>query len=318
MSLFEGSITNVEGLSVGQVENNIAKTGVTVVLCDENGATVAVDVRGAAPGTRETDLCKPENTVEYANGVLLSGGSAFGLAAATGVMRFLEENQVGVDMGCCRVPIVPAAVIFDLFCGDWKVRPDDEMGYQACTLANSTVKQGCYGAGSGATVGKIIPSTTPAKGGVGTASITLSNGVTVGAIVVVNACGDIYHPHSGECIACASAPNGELVECEQFLLENLNFDISKIDLKSGSNTTIGVIATDAKLTKAESKRMATSAHDGLARTIRPVHTQMDGDTIFAMATGRKESKVNPIQLGTVASEVMARAIANAITAVKAQ
>ena len=171
--LFEGSITKVHGIRVGQAQNDAAKTGVTVVLCSHDGAVMGADVRGAAPGTRETDLCKPENTVERVNAVVLSGGSAYGLDSASGVMRFLEEHGAGVDMGVCKVPIVPAAVLFDLKVGDAHVRPDAAMGYEACEKASKEVRQGAYGAGTGATVGKLIPGTVPAPSGIGTASITL-------------------------------------------------------------------------------------------------------------------------------------------------
>lgn len=304
--IFEGSITNVQGIRVGQAENREAMTGVTVVLADGEGATVAADVRGAAPGTRETDLCKPENTVEKANAVALCGGSAFGLAAATGVMEYLEKQNIGVDMGVCHVPIVPGAVIFDLMEGNGLIRPDAAMGVAACEAASAEVKQGPYGAGTGATVGKMIPGCIPGRGGVGTASIKLSCGVTVGAIVVVNACGDVYDYRSGQPIATGRMPDGTPVTCESLLCETIPV--------TGRNTTIGVIATDAVLTKAQAQRLATCAHDGLARTIRPVHTQMDGDTLFALATGQVQAECNPIQLCAAGAEVMARAVMNAVTA----
>lgn len=304
--VFEGSVTCVQGIRVGQAENREAMTGVTVVLAEGEGATVAADVRGAAPGTRETDLCKPENTVEKANAVALCGGSAFGLAAATGVMEYLEKQKIGVDMGVCHVPIVPGAVIFDLMVGDGHVRPDAAMGAAACAVACGRVEQGAHGAGTGATVGKMAPGCIPARGGVGTASITLECGVTVGAIVVVNACGDVYDFRNGQPVACGHMPDGTPVLCEQCLNETA--------VTVGQNTTIGVVATDAVLTKAQAQRLATCAHDGLARSIRPVHTQMDGDTLFALATGRVQAEINPIQLCAVGAEVMARAVLNAVTA----
>lgn len=316
---FEGSITCVHGIRVGQAENREARTGVTVVLAGHRGAAMGVDVRGAAPGTRETDLCSPENTVEKANAVVLSGGSAFGLAAATGVMSFLEEHDVGVDMGVCHVPIVPGAVIFDLGVGDAHVRPDAEMGYAACRAASKEVKQGAHGAGTGATVGKLVPGTSPMQGGVGTASITLPCGVTVGAIVVVNACGDVYDPRDGKPIGYGTLPDGTPVLCENLLCGAAPAaDTRRIPHTTGQNTTIGVVAADAVLTKAQAKRLATCAHDGLARTIRPVHTQMDGDTIFGLATGRVDADMNQIQLCAAAAEVMARAVVNALTAEAAQ
>lgn len=313
--LFEGSITKVHGIRVGQAQNREAKTGVTVVLAGHDGATIGADVRGAAPGTRETDLCRPENTVEKANAVVLAGGSAYGLAAATGVMSFLEQHDVGVDMGVCRVPIVPGAVIFDLAVGNAHVRPDAEMGMEACKAASKTVEQGAFGAGTGATVGKMVPGTVPAQGGVGTASLTLACGVTVGALVVVNACGDVYDLQTGKPIGCGHLADGTPIQCESLLYGAAPAPSApKIPHTTGQNTTIGVVATDAVLTKAQAQRLATCAHDGLARAIRPVHTQMDGDTVFALGTGRVDANVNQIQLCATAAEVMARAINNAILA----
>lgn len=313
--LFEGSITKVHGIRVGQAQNREAKTGVTVILAGHDGATIGADVRGAAPGTRETDLCRPENTVEKANAVVLAGGSAYGLAAATGVMRFLEQHDVGVDMGVCRVPIVPGAVIFDLAVGDAHVRPDAEMGMEACKAASKTVEQGAFGAGTGATVGKMVPGAVPAQGGVGTASLTLACGVTVGALVVVNACGDVYDLQTGKPIGCGHLADGTPIQCESLLYGAAPAPSApKIPHTTGRNTTIGVVATDAVLTKAQAQRLATCAHDGLARAIRPVHTQMDGDTVFALGTGRVDANVNQIQLCAAAAEVMARAINNAILA----
>ena len=307
--IYEGSITDVLGIRVGQAQNEEARTGVTVILADGEGATVAADVRGAAPGTRETDLCRPENTVEKANAVVLAGGSAFGLGAATGVMEYLEKQNIGVDMGVCHVPIVPAAVVFDLMNGSAHVRPDAAMGMAACEAASKQVEQGAVGAGTGATVGKMIPGAIPMQGGVGTASIRLAGGVTVGAIVVVNACGDVFDIRDGKPLGCGHLPDGTPVLCEQMIT-------AALPDQAGKNTTIGVVATDAKLTKAQAQRMATCAHDGYARAIRPVHTQMDGDTIFALATGEAEGTAHPVQLCAAAAEAMARAINNAIAAVK--
>lgn len=341
--LYEGGITKVQGLLVGQAEGDM--TGVTVVLCEGDGAVVAADVRGAAPGTRETDLCRPENTVEKANAIVLSGGSAYGLDSAGGVMRYLEEHGFGVDMGVCKVPIVPAAVIFDLMVGDAHIRPDAEMGYAACEAARMDVRQGAHGAGAGATVGKLIPGAQPQPGGVGTASITLTNGVTIGAIAVVNACGDVYDIHTGEPLACGHMPDGAPVLCDRLLWggsagcasangagDSISADGASADSASadgmspsrhsdplpnglpGCNTTIAVIATDAALTKAQAQRLAACAHDGFARAIRPVHTQMDGDTVFALATGRMDAEVSQLQLCAAAAEVMGRAVCNAVMA----
>ena len=299
-------MTDVRGIRVGQAEDRAAKTGVTVVLCDGEGGVIGADVRGAAPGTREIALTRSENTVQRANAVLLAGGSAFGLDAASGVMRYLEEKGRGVDVGVARVPIVPAAVLFDLSVGRADVRPDAQMGYAACLAAGEAVSQGAFGAGAGATVGKLIPDTAPAPGGTGTASIRLACGVTVGAIVCVNACGDIYD--GDRLLACGHFPDGRPAPCREAL-----YSASLLNpLQAGRNTTIAVIATDAVLTKPDCNRLATCAHDGYARAIQPVHTSMDGDTVFALATGAVKADVSPMLLCAAAADVMARAIVNAV------
>ena len=243
--------------------------------------------------------------------MVLAGGSAFGLAAATGVMNFLEKHQAGMDMGVCHVPIVPGAVIFDLTVGDAHVRPDAAMGIEACKAASKAVRQGAFGAGTGATVGKLVPGATPMQSGVGTASLTLPCGVTVGAIAVVNACGDVYDIRNGRPLGFGRMPDGTPVLCES-LLHGVAPAPGTPRITTGQNTTIAVVATDAVITKAQAKRLATCAHDGLARAIRPVHTQMDGDTIFALGTGRVDADVNQIQLCAAAAEVMARAVVNAV------
>lgn len=309
--MFEGSITDVHGIRVGQAEDRAALTGVTVVLCGRDGAVVGSDVRGAAPGTREVPLTWSENTVERANAVILAGGSAFGLDAAGGVMRFLEEAGVGVDTGICKVPIVPAAVLFDLGVGDMHVRPDAAMAYEACRAAAKHVEQGAFGAGTGATVGKLVPAAMPAPGGTGTASLTLACGVTVGAVACVNAAGDVYHPHTGKPLACGHLGDGKPVLCES-LLYGAQPMAELLKFPKPANTTLVVVATDAALTKPQVNRLATCAHDGFARAIRPVHTPMDGDTAFALATGRVEADVNMVQLCAAAAEVVARAIVNAV------
>ncbi len=308
---FDGVITDVHGIRVGQAQNAKARTGVTVVLCGKDGATGGVSVRGAAPGTRETDVLKPGNLVENVNAVVLAGGSAYGLDAASGVMRYLEQMGVGLDMDVARVPIVPAAVLFDLSIGDPNVRPDAAMGRAACMNADKTVQQGKFGAGAGATVGKLIPGAIPADCGVGSASITLPEGVTVGAIVAVNAVGDVYHPVTGKPLACGRMPDGTPVPAEGLLYGHAPAPQPIRIPAPGSNTTIGVVAVDCKLSKEQANRLADVAHDGLARTIRPVHTQMDGDTMFALATGRIGAEVNFVKLCAAAAEVTARAIANA-------
>ena len=309
---FAGDITKVHGIRVGQAQNAEAQTGVTVVLASAQGATGGVSVRGAAPGTRETDLLRPGNLVEQAHAVVLSGGSAYGLAAADGVMKYLEQMGVGLEMVGVRVPIVPAAVLFDLGVGDPTVRPDAAMGYSACLSAGKSMTQGRVGAGTGATVGKLVVGAQPQPSGVGSASITLPEGVTVGAVVAVNAVGDVYHPVTGECIACAHMDDGSRVPAEGMLMGQPAAAAQLHIPAPGGNTTIGVVAVDCKLTKEQCNRLADLAHDGLARTIRPVHTQMDGDTVFSLATGRVSNDVNFIKLCAAASEVMARAIANAI------
>ncbi|MBO4837200.1 MAG: P1 family peptidase [Clostridia bacterium] len=309
---FPGDITNVHGIRVGQAQNTDALTGVTVVLAPAQGATGGVSVRGAAPGTRETDLLRPGNLVENVHAVLLSGGSAYGLAAADGVMRYLEQMGVGLEMAGIRVPIVPAAVLYDLGVGDGSVRPDASMGYTACVGAGKGMAQGRVGAGTGATVGKLVVSAQPQPGGVGSASLTLPEGVTVGAVAAVNAVGDVYHPVTGECIGCARMEDGVKVPADGLLTGQAAAQQMLRIPAPGSNTTLGVVAVDCKLTKEQCARLADVAHDGYARTIRPVHTQMDGDTVFSLATGRVGSDVNFIKLCAAAAEVMARAIANAV------
>ena len=311
---YAGDITRVHGIRVGQTENEAARTGVTVVLCRKDGAVGGCSVRGAAPGTRETDLLRPGNLVERVHAVVLAGGSAYGLAAADGVMRHLEQTGVGLEMGDQRVPIVPAAVLYDLGVGDGNVRPDAVMGRQACMAAQKQMQQGRHGAGCGATVGKLVPGATAQDSGIGSASITLQEGVTVGAVVAVNAVGDVFDPQTGELIGCAHMPDGTAIPAEGLLWGNAPAPQQIRIPAPGSNTTIGVVAVDCRLTKAEANRLADVAHDGLARSIRPVHTQMDGDTIFALATGQVDREVNFVKLCAAAAEVTARAIVNAIEA----
>lgn len=314
--MYSGDITRVHGIRVGQAENETARTGVTVVLCRKDGAIGGCSVRGAAPGTRETDLLRPGNLVERVHAVVLAGGSAYGLAAADGVMRYLEQTGVGLDMGDQRVPIVPAAVLYDLGIGDGTIRPDAAMGRAACMSAQKQMQQGRHGAGCGATVGKLVPGATPQDSGIGSASVTLQEGVTVGAIVAVNAVGDVFDPSNGELIGCAHMPDGTAIPAEGLLWGNAPVPQQIRIPAPGSNTTIGVVAVDCRLTKAEANRLADVAHDGLARTIRPVHTQMDGDTMFALATAQVDREVNFVKLCAAAAEVTARAIANAIEAAR--
>lgn len=310
--LYSGDITRVHGIRVGQAESETARTGVTVVLCKKDGAVGGCSVRGAAPGTRETDLLRPGNLVEKVNAVVLAGGSAYGLDAAGGVMRYLEHNGIGLDMGDTVVPIVPAAVLYDLSVGDSKIRPDAAMGRAACMAARKGFQQGRFGAGTGCTVGKLVPGSVPQDSGIGSASITLQEGVTVGAVVAVNAVGDVYDPRTGELIGSAHMPDGTAISSENLLWGNAPAPQQVRIPAPGSNTTIGVVATDARLTKEQANRLADVAHDGLARTIRPVHTQMDGDTMFALATGQMDREVNFLKLCAAAAEVTARAIVNAV------
>jgi L-aminopeptidase/D-esterase-like protein len=293
-------------------------------LCEAEGATAGVDVRGAAPGTRETDLLNPENLVERVHAVLLTGGSVFGLDAACGVVRWLEERGIGFDTGVARVPIVPAAVIFDLAEGDARVRPDHLMGYEACERAtNKTTEEGRVGAGAGATVGKILGPAMASLGGIGTASMKLANGATVGALVVVNAFGDIVDPSNGNILVGARSPQGGWLDTQRLIetgspaesdqqphhrkrQADKNAAAARHPFTVMQNTTLAVVATDAALTKAQARKVAAMAHDGLARAIKPIHTMFDGDTIFALSTGSLPVDVTII--GAVAAEVVSRAI----------
>lgn len=297
------TLTAIDGIKVGHATDATARTGCTVILCPA-GATAGVDVRGAAPGTRETDALRPGRLVQKAHAVLLTGGSAFGLDAAGGVVQYLEEQNVGFPAGPVRVPIVPAAVIFDLGVGDPHVRPDREMGYQACLNAtDAPVAMGTIGAGTGATVGK-APGVTPSPGGVGSACKCLDSGLIVAAIAVVNALGNVVDPETGE-IVTGGKEDGNFVDITERILD--------ANIVQGTNTTIGVVATNATLSVTEVNRVAEMAHDGMARAIRPSHTMFDGDTLFALATGTHTgSGVNTV--GILAAEVVATAIVNAVSA----
>ena len=302
MELINQTLTAIDGIKVGHATDATARTGCTVILCPA-GATAGVDVRGAAPGTRETEALRPGRLVQKAHAVLLTGGSAFGLDAAGGVVQYLEEQGIGFPAGPVRVPIVPAAVIFDLGVGDAKVRPDREMGYQACLNATAEpVVMGAVGAGTGATVGK-APGVTPSQGGVGSACKHLDSGLIVAAIAVVNALGNVVDPDTCEIVA-GGRENGSFVDITERLLD--------ANLVSGTRTTIGVVATNAALSPAETTRVAEMAHDGMARAIRPAHTMFDGDTLFTLATdAHTGSSVNTV--GILAAEVVAEAIVNAVT-----
>lgn len=303
-------IGSVPGVFVGHETLTTRPTGCTVVLAP-GGAVAGVDVQGGAPGTRETDLLDPANSVQRVHAVFLSGGSAFGLETAGGVSRYLEEQGIGYEVGPARVPIVSGAILFDLSVGDWTIRPDAECGYQASVSAMSSrgpVAEGSVGAGAGATVGKLLGMDRAMKGGIGTASIRLSSGLVVAAIVAVNSVGDVIDPATGQVIAGVRSEAGdELVDARSILREG----IALADMP-GSNTVIGVIATNADLTQAEATRVARMSQAGLARTVSPTHTPADGDTMFALATGELEAEVSLLTIGALAADVVAEAILRAV------
>ncbi len=305
-----GSLTDVPGLRVGHYTLPERPTGCTVVLCD-GGATAGVDVRGSAPGTRETDLLSPTNLVERVNAILFSGGSAYGLDAASGVMRFLEEHHSGYPIGKSGVvPIVPAAILMDLGVGDFHIRPTADSGYKACLAATGApVAEGSIGAGAGATVGKMFGMGTAMKSGLGSASVKIgTTGIVVAALAAVNALGDVLHPDTGEIIAGARKPNG------------LGFHDSTAALlagehvlsQAGANTTLGVVATNAAFSKTQMTKIAQMAHDGFARAIHPVHTMADGDVAFALSTGTAKLQAEVSAIGAIGAVVMQRAIVRAV------
>jgi L-aminopeptidase/D-esterase-like protein len=308
----KNSITDVPGIQVGHAQNDEALTGCTVILC-RKGAAAGVDVRGGAPGTRETDLLNPVNLVGKIHAVMLAGGSAFGLDAAAGAMRYLEENKIGFNTGVARVPIVPSAILYDLSVGRADIRPDAEMGYQACIIASSeAVAEGNVGAGTGASVGKILGQKQAMKSGIGSASISIGNGVIVGALAVINAFGDVVDPKTGEIIAGARSTRvgplklgkpGTFADTMQIMKSLVGRTV--FNLAAGRNTCMGVIAVNASLTKTEMTKVAQIAQNGFARSIRPVHTMLDGDAVFAMATGGKKADVSIV--GAFAAEVLAQA-----------
>jgi L-aminopeptidase/D-esterase-like protein len=310
------AITDVPGIRVGHAQDELALTGCTVILC-EKGAVGGVDQRGGAPGTRETDALYPMHLVQQVHAIVLSGGSAFGLDAASGVVRYLEERGVGFDVRVARVPIVPAAVLFDLGIGRADVRPDAAMGYQACQKASrKPPAEGNVGVGMGATVGKILGIDWAMKAGVGCASLEIGRGVVVGALAAVNAFGDVIDPQTGRIVAGARNPEqpGANYGVPEYFADTLQVLRNKAGdppLRFGqrSNTVIGVVATNARLNKEQANKVAQMAQDGLARTIRPAHTMLDGDTIFALSTGKRPVDVNVV--GAFAAEVFAQAILRA-------
>ena len=292
------SITDVRGIEVGHAHDDEALTGCTVILC-RKGAVAGVDVRGGAPGTRETDLLSPINLVQKVHAVVLAGGSAFGLDAASGVMRYLEEKKIGYNTGVAKVPIIPAAILFDLNVGRADVRPDPAMGYLAASRASSAKSlEGNIGAGAGASVGKVRGLNHAMKAGIGTWSMKIKD-LVIGALVAVNALGDVFDSKTGAKIG--GLRSGSTLE---WMKKNPPRSAAR------SNTVIGVVATNAKLTKTEATRVAQMAQDGLARSIRPAHTQFDGDTIFALATGEVKADVSTV--GVFATEVFSEAILRAV------
>ncbi len=303
-------ITNVPGIRVGRYTDAQNATGCTVVIC-EDGAVGGVDVRGSAPGTRETDLLAPTAMVDRVHAVLLSGGSAFGLAAATGVVDYLEENGIGIEFGGATIPIVPAAILFDLGLVTHRVRPDASAGRAACEAATGGyVAEGSVGAGTGATVAKLLGAERSLKGGVGTASVDLGGGVIVGAIVAVNAVGGVVDPDTGRIVAGPLDDDGETMLDSMALITSPGFETARA--RPGENTTIGVVATNATLNKAQANKLASAAHDGLALAVRPAHLMSDGDTIFSLATGQVDADMN--RLCAAAVVCVSRAIVRGVQA----
>jgi L-aminopeptidase/D-esterase-like protein len=305
-------LTAVAGIKVGQHTLSERPTGCTVILT-EGGATAGVDVRGGAPGTRETDLLDPSNSVEKVHGIVLSGGSAFGLDTASGVMRYLEEKGIGYDMRVAKVPIVPGAILFDLaFGGKPTVRPTAECGYLAAKAAtDGPVAEGNVGAGAGATLGKMGGPSRMMKAGIGSAALTLPGGVTVAALVAVNAVGDVIDPATGQVVAGVRTEDGKSLADVRRLIRSGELVARLRTPSAAENTTIGVVATNAVLTKAQARKVAQMAHAGFARAISPAHTPGDGDTIFALATGTQKGEANVSLIGALAAEAMADAIVRA-------
>jgi len=315
------AITDVGGIEVGHAQDDEALTGCTVILC-RKGAVAGVDVRGGAPGTRETDLLNPVNLVQKVHAVVLAGGSAFGLDAAGGVMRYLEERKIGFNTGAAKVPIVPSAILYDLNLGRADVRPDSAMGYLAASRASSAPPaEGNVGVGTGASVGKMFGGRLSMKAGIGTASADIGGGVIVGALVAVNAFGDVLDPQTGNIIAGLRSGKigplrvgGKNHFAGTLAMMKKTIGRGILGFASRANTVIGAVATNASLTKAQAVKVAQMAQDGIAQTIRPAHTMLDGDVIFALSTGAKKANVSIV--GAYAAEVMAEAIARAVRMAK--
>ncbi|MGI8315277.1 P1 family peptidase [Halobacillus mangrovi] len=300
------TIEEMEGFRIGQASDESAGTGCTVVLCEE-GAVAGVDVRGGSPGTRETDLLQSENLVPRIHGCFLAGGSAYGLDVGSGVMKFLEERDIGFDVSVARVPIVPGAILFDMLVGESGRRPDKEMGYRACkdALLNQTFKDGNYGAGTGASVGKALGPRHSMKGGVGSYAVQIGS-LKIGAVIAVNSFGDVFDPAVGKLIAGVHEKK-TLLNTEKVLINQLHDNETN---RFSGNTTIGAILTNAALDKATANKLASISHDGLARTIRPSHTFVDGDTLFTMSTNDIEVDLN--SLASLSVQVVEKAVVNAV------
>lgn len=310
-----GAITDVPGIGVGHAQDLEALTGCTVVLCDER-AVGGVSQRGGAPGTRETDPLRPMHLVQRVDAVVLSGGSAFGLESATGVVRYLEEQGRGFDVRILKVPIVPAAVLFDLAVGRADVRPDAAMGYAACEAASSDAPlQGNVGAGTGATVGKSLGLAHAVKSGIGTASLRIGSGIVVGALAAVNAFGDVVDPNTGRTVAGARRADADDARGRDRFADAMTVlaqqaGVPMEEFGAGENTIVAVVASNARLDKEATNKVAEMAHDGIARTIRPAHTMLDGDTVFALSTGQVPANASIV--GAFAAEALAWAILNAV------
>jgi L-aminopeptidase/D-esterase-like protein len=307
-------LTAVDGIKVGHFTMPGRPTGCTVILVDGEGAPAGVSQRGGAPGTSEIALLDPLNLVDKVNAVVLAGGSAYGLEARQGVMRYLEERNIGWKVSTGVVPIVSSAILIDLgFGGNSKIRPDADCGYKAATAASSgPVSEGNVGAGAGATVGKLDGGKRAMKGGIGSASITLPNGLVVGAIVATNAVGDIIDPQTNRVVAGMRTEDGKSLADVRMLLRTGRLGSGPAP-RAGENTTIGLVATNARLTKTETNRVALMADDGFARAINPSHTMFDGDTVFAIATGRWEGQASVSVVGALAAEALAEAIVRAVS-----
>jgi L-aminopeptidase/D-esterase-like protein len=302
------NLCDVPGVLVGHATHRVGHTGCTAVIFEgQDGAVVGVDVRGSSPGTRETDRLGPVGAVRPTHALLLTGGSAFGLSAVDGVVRFLEEKEVGLDMGVARIPLVSAAVLFDVVVGDPAVRPDAAMGYEAASSATSgDFAQGSVGAGTGATVGKVLGMDRAMKGGLGSASAHLDGALVVGALAAVNAFGEVRDPWTRKVLAGPRLEDGTLGDTVALLPE------AAARLRWGESTTLGVVATNARLSKPQVSKVAQMGHDGLARAVYPVHTTVDGDVVFAAATGGIE--VAPDVVGAWGARVLEDAIVRAVLA----